>query len=56
MDENTLTEIVNQAVGDFGSLLFNAGASVVRGLLNGIKSMAGAVTSDATLRPTRSDA
>jgi phage-related protein len=31
------------ALGDFGSLLFNAGRSIIQGLINGIKSAVGAV-------------
>lgn len=31
------------ALGDFGSLLFNAGKSIIQGLINGIKSAVGAV-------------
>lgn len=31
------------ALGDFGSLLFNAGKSIIQGLVNGIKSAVGAV-------------
>lgn len=33
------------ALGDFGSMLFNAGKSIIQGLVNGIKSAVGAVTS-----------
>lgn len=32
------------ALGDFGSMLFNAGKSIIQGLINGIKSMIGNVT------------
>lgn len=32
------------ALGDFGSLLFRAGASIIQGLIDGIKSMVGKVT------------